>query len=185
MRYIVLVLSLCFFACNQKVEDKPKNEYLRQVGDIPFDSELDDPKFKPCNEELATVHYAFDNPNGYEGEKPAIVEAFRSISSKKDPEATGYITIRFMVNCNGETGRFRVEQLDNDYKPKKFNESFVADILSTTKSLDGWIPATYKDRKFDYYKYLTFKITILPTSSNNRGPISLGISWSASRFGVC
>ena len=63
-----------------------------------------------------------------------------------------------MVNCKGQTGRFRVEQLDMNYKPKKFDNEIVDSILSTTKSLDGWLPATYDNKEFDYYKYLTFKI---------------------------
>jgi len=73
-----------------------------------------------------------------------------------------------MVNCEGKTGRFRAEELDNNYEPKKFSSDLVNTLLSKTKSLNKWIPATYDDRKYDYYKYLTFKIvdnqieTILP-----------------------
>ena len=158
MKYIIVILSLSLISCNGTNKGKKEKEYLRHVGDIPIDKKLDDPMFVPCNEHQATMHYAFEDPNLYKGEKPAIVNAFKNISFAKDPEMTGYITIRFMVNCEGKIGRFRVEQLDTEYKPKKFNVEFVEAILSTTKSLNGWIPATRNNKAYDYYKYLTFKI---------------------------
>ena len=156
MNKLLLVLILVFlYSCKDIVE---KEEYLRHVGDIPFDEKLDDPNFKVCNETMATVHYAFENPFLYVGEKPAIEAAFRNINFKKADAGSGYITIRFLVNCEGETGRFRVEQMDLEYRDKSFDPDFVKEIVSTCKSLDGWIPATYKDSSYDYYKYLSFKI---------------------------
>lgn len=123
----VLLLLIAFSSCGPK--DKGSN-YLRHVGDIPFDEKLDDPQFKVCNESKATVHYAFENPNLYKGEKPAIEAAFRSIHYSKARPGSGYITVRFMVNCEGATGRFRVEQLDLNYKDKNFDPDFVQEIVS-------------------------------------------------------
>lgn len=160
MRYIILILIVICSSCDNKNGRKAdqNTEYLRHVGDIPFDSKVDDQNFKPCHEDMAFVHYNFGNSDLYEGEKPAIVRTFMNINLPKIEGSSGYITVRFMVNCEGKTGRFRVEQLDFSYKEKKFNAAIVNAILSATKSLNGWIPATYKDKVYDYYKYLTFKI---------------------------
>jgi len=159
MKYLVLTLFFITVSCKRTENSIDQHEHLRHVGDIAFDAALDDPEFEPCHEDLSFVHYNFGNPDLYEGEKPAIINAFKTIDFFQVAEQnTGYITIRFMVNCNGETGRFRVEQLDFNYKAKKFDKVIVDSILSTTKSLDGWIPATFNDKAFDYYKYLTFKI---------------------------
>ena len=147
---IIIILSIFVISCSQ--------EEYKNVGDIPFDSDLDDPQFKPCHEDLTLVHYNFGNPDLYKDEKPAIVNAFKNIQLVQHPKNTGFITVRFMVNCEGETGRFRIEQLDMNYKPMKFNGAILDTIVSTTKSLDGWLPATYDNKVFDYYKYLTFKI---------------------------
>jgi len=167
MKYIIIIIQFFFLhTCSNKAEHKI--EYLRHVGDIPFDSRIDDTNFTPCHEDLATVHYAFNNPNLYEGEKPAIVKEFKNLSLPKINKNNGYVIIRFMINCEGKTGRFRVEQLDNNYEPKKFSKELVNTLLSKTKSLNKWIPATFDEKKYDYYKYLTFKIvdnqiaTILP-----------------------
>ena len=158
MKYIILTFVFGIYSCSNVDKNEHKYEYLRHVGDIPFDSKLDNPEFEPCHEDLSFVHYNFNNPDLYEGEKPAIIKAFKTINLVESPKNTGYITIRFMVNCKGQTGRFRVEQLDMNYKPKKFDNEIMDSILSTTKSLDGWLPATYDNKEFDYYKYLTFKI---------------------------
>ena len=159
MKYIALILVLGIYSCYNSNTSQNKHEHLRHVGDIPFDSQLDDPNFKPCHEDLATVYYArFSNSNLYKGEKPEITKVFMNMIFLKIEGSSGYITIRFLVNCEGKTGRFRVEQLDFDYKEKKFNSAIGDSILSRTKSLDGWIPAISGERAYDYYKYLTFKI---------------------------
>ncbi|NOT36608.1 MAG: hypothetical protein HOP11_04465 [Saprospiraceae bacterium] len=158
MKYIVLFFTLSICACNNTLKKDHKHEYLRHVGDIPFDNTLDDPAFRPCNEESARVHHNFNNPDLYEGEKPAMIKPLMQLEFAKIEGESGYITIRFMVNCEGKTGRYRVEQLDFEYKDKKFNEKIIDSLLSKTKSLDKWIPAKSEDFVYDYYKYLTFKI---------------------------
>ena len=45
------------------------------------------------------------------------LDAFASLKDN-----SGIITIRFIVNCEGETGYFRVEQCDLDYKPTSLNQ---------------------------------------------------------------
>ena len=75
-----------------------------------------------------------------------------------DKNSTGYITIRFVVNCEGKTGMFRVQQMDEDYNETIFEENIVSIILKFVKSLDGWIVQSYKGQTVDYYQYLTFKI---------------------------
>lgn len=154
--WVVLVLASC--GDSKNATSNMKAEHLRHVGDIVADRNMDDPNFKACQEDRAAVHYNFDSPNLYEGEKPAIVRAFMDMDLPKVKGSLGYVTVRFMVNCKGETGRFRVEQVDTDYKKKTFNTGISDAILATTKSLNGWIPATYDGKVYDYYKYLTFKI---------------------------
>lgn len=157
MKYLYLIFILLLFHACMGITDTSK--YPRHVGDIPFDSQLDDVNFEPCNEKKALTHYRFGDPDLYEGEKYMIVHEFDNlVLPEMDSLQSGYITIRFMVNCNGQTGRFRVEQLDFDYKDMRFNEAFLNSILAKTVSLNGWIPAIRYNKPHDYYKYLTFKI---------------------------
>lgn len=132
------------------------------VGDIPFDPEIDRLDFELCNEERILHTYSRyssnENPR-YKGEKIAFKRTILSkFSHRSDQNQTGYITIRFIVNCKGELGRFRIEEMDMNYNNKNFDTNLVSKLMKITKELDGWNPVIIKDRVFDNYQYLTFKI---------------------------
>lgn len=149
-----MLFSLFIFSC------KPSS--LENVGDIPFDATMDDANFTPCNEgevKQYYVRYSSDVPPGYKGEKRAMT---REILSAYHPPASstdnGYVTVRFMVNCVGETGRFRMETMDLNYKSYNFSSDIPSQILTIVKNLEGWIPRRSEGQEVDYYQYLTFKI---------------------------
>jgi len=70
----------------------------------------------------------------------------------------GFVTIRFVVNCKGQTGNFEVYQIDNSYQQINFEEKYIEALLTFVKTLENWKIGTYESRKFDYYAYFTFKI---------------------------
>ena len=148
-----------FSSCKTETEDSKRVSYLRHVGDIPFDARYDDPAFKPCHEDLAAQYYGFGKGLQYQGEKAAVIRIFQNKYEKGSAtNESGYITIRFIVNCKGETGRFRMQQMDQNYDDKVFSETISKQIMDITQSLDGWNPGEYQDRTYDYYQHLTFKI---------------------------
>lgn len=153
----ISLITLC--ACAQTQEQQ--NNYPLQVGDIYFDVKLDDSNFKVCDEKQVFQYYNFGKGLNYKGEKVKINEHFKAGFKSNDAvNESGYLTIRFIVNCKGETGRFRVLGMDTDYKEKVFSESLTSQLLQLTKQLDGWIVGEFEGEgiPFDYYQYLTFKI---------------------------
>jgi uncharacterized protein YfbU (UPF0304 family) len=155
---ITVFFSVLLSACGntQKVNH---TSYSKQVGDIVFDKTLDDTAFKLCNEERIVQYYNFSKSVQYEGEKVRIINHFKQhFQPLLDISQTGYVTIRFIVNCEGKTGRFRVQEMDNNYQVISLDKALVTQILKLTKDLDGWIVGVYDNKKFDYYQYLTFKI---------------------------
>jgi hypothetical protein len=154
--FLLAVLLPSLVSCGQAPQQSVV--YPTHVGDISFNEKTDDPEFKPCNSERVFQYYNFGKGFQYKGEKIAINEYFRSeFSALKKYNDTGFLTIRFIVNCEGKTGWFRIQQMGDDYKEKKFNKNLVEEILELTKKMDGWIPAEYESTKMDYYQYLTFK----------------------------
>lgn len=158
MKRIFFGLFLCcLFACQN---EKPVVKV--NVGDIIFDEKIDDPNFQLCNENLIKqyyVRYSSDKPSGYKGEKAAIVKLFSENYSCPNIEGEdGYVTIRFVVNCEGKPGRYRIQEMDFNYLPKKFEKSISEKLLTITKKLDGWIPVSRGEKNFDFYQYLTFRI---------------------------
>lgn len=155
----IIYLFLFFIICQIDAQ-KFENKYLNNVGDIQFDPKIDDPNFKICNPDISFQYYNFPKGFQYKGEKYEILRIWKEkystiVSSSKE---TGYITIRFLVNCEGKTGLFRIQQMDKNYNATFFNEDFVNIILKFTKELDGWSVNKYKEQKVDYYQYLTFKV---------------------------
>lgn len=157
-KLIPLLISLtALYACGQ-TKDEQYN-YPLQVGDIYFDAKLDDSSFKLCDETRVFQYYNFGNGLQYKGEKITIIEHFTaSYKSSEVADETDFTTIRFIVNCNGQTGRFRVLGMDNNYKQKVFSDSITNQLLKLTKSLNSWIVGEHDQKIYDYYQYLTFKI---------------------------
>lgn len=130
-------------------------EYPDNIGDIKYNSNTDNKDFKLCNSSY--THQYFHGGKGfqYKGEKIELENTFFNIYKNQNlMNETGLIRIQFIVNCDGETDRFRIISMDSDYNKKIFNEKIISQLLFITKNLKGWIPKENKD----YYQYLIFKI---------------------------
>ncbi|MEL6560406.1 MAG: hypothetical protein AAFQ94_19605 [Bacteroidota bacterium] len=152
----VLAISLIFLiACQSKPE---KDEILRHVGDITFDPEIDNVDFEICNENRIYQYYNFSNAIMYEGEKATLVREIHNEFEVTDADDNGYISVRFVVNCKGQTGRFRVTTMNDDYQEIQLSTALTNQLLEIVKSRKGWLKGESRGKKRDYYQYLTFKI---------------------------
>ncbi|MBK8053190.1 MAG: hypothetical protein IPK35_07965 [Saprospiraceae bacterium] len=159
MFIFLIPIILMTQSCQQ--HSVPKNSrYLSMVGDIAHDSKLDDPSFTLCNEKNTKQYHNLNEEMQYENEKYALDQTFTS-QFKADPKIkdSGMIRIRFIVNCKGETGRFRLISSGNDYKEKQFDKAITDQLMTITKSLKGWKILSDRRGPKDYYQYLIFKIT--------------------------
>ena len=74
---------------------------------------------------------------------------------------SGYITFRFIVNCNGEIRRESLEvlQIDAKYIHSLFDKEFVVEITEFLFGLKKWhVPKDKKGFPFSYKAFLSFKI---------------------------
>lgn len=162
MKHLFLLLCIwsTFFACSQNHQNEAVA--YRWVEDIPFDSRTDDSSFQLCHDERAVFQY-FNLSNGmlYKGEKKALIDEILRKYKKVTVDDSGWVRIRFVVNCKGETGRFRLISSDFSYQEKEFDTRITNQLLSITRSLKGWLPQTnddFEQEAVDYYQYLIFKI---------------------------
>lgn len=129
-----------------------------EVGDIPFDPSIDDPAFSVCDRQHVLQYY--NTGSWYLDHKKEISRYF--ISHYKvggdTVNQTGYLTIRFIINCSGETGRFRLYELDSAYGAFRFNKAVSGQLLTLVRQWKGWQPATYRGRVYDSYQYITFRL---------------------------
>lgn len=155
------ILSLIFMIQGCKQNSVPKDsKYLAMVGDIAFDAKLDDPNFVLCNEKNTKQYHNLNEEMQYEGEKFALKNTFDTQFKPSDKvKDSGMVRIRFIVNCNGQTGRFRMLSSGYDYKEKHIDKSITDQLMTITKGLKGWKILTDKRGTKDYYQYLIFKIS--------------------------
>lgn len=164
--YLLLLFLLSIYGCqpNRQSEivnnrsDNESSNYLRHVGDIAFDKNLDDPDFILCKEKNIKQYFNFVKGFQYNGEKIALINSFKDNYKHVENKESGLIRIRFIVNCKGQTDRYRLISMDNNYQPKVFSESITTQLMTITKSLTGWKKLPDDTTPQDYYQYLIFKI---------------------------
>ena len=162
MKYLFLAVTFLLLLCSCQSEKKvsEKNEYLRWVGDIEKNEQTDRPDFELCNgEDHILQYFNFGNGPVYSGEKLELINLFNSkyIPVTKKSES-GLIRIRFVVNCKGKAGRFRVIQSDENYQEKEFDPDLINQLVDITKGIENWEILDRDGFTIDYYMYLVFKM---------------------------
>ncbi|MCF6295796.1 MAG: hypothetical protein L3J25_08915 [Flavobacteriaceae bacterium] len=127
-----------------------------RVGDIVFDKSIDNATFKTCYD-YKTPQYYQVGTNYQDGSK-AIKKELSDTIENLTFEDSGYITFRFIINCNGEVGRFRVKTINSDLQENNFNNQKIKILQKSIESLKKWNPGMWKDKAFDSYFVLNFKV---------------------------
>ncbi len=71
---------------------------------------------------------------------------------------TSNITIRFIVNCKGEIGLFRVKAINKNIQKTLIDKGNIEYLISLVSQLKDWNIETIKDKKYDSYYLINFKI---------------------------
>lgn len=155
------ILFFAFFTTSftaRAQQARPSFSYLAHVGDIPFDPSKDDPAFLVCDTQYVLQYYS--TTSWYKDHKKEVAQFLTSRFAVSDTlHQTGYITIRFVINCKGETGRFRMYELDSSYQAFHFSEKISGQLLQLVKQIKGWQPAKYDNDAFDSYQHIIFRIS--------------------------
>lgn len=161
------VLLLFTLSCNRQKESEKEIApvYMEHIGDTPFDPKLDDVNFKFCDTTNVLHHRGRIS---YTGGTPAMEKELIEIYEKKSEyeSFTGYFFIRFAVNCNNESGRYRWEIVDENFKETTCSAALEKEIITKVKSLQYWNHPIYKGESHDGYTFLIIKIengNILPS----------------------
>jgi|SRR6185437_47754 len=127
------------------------------VGDIPFDPGIDDPQFQ-LNDSTRVFQY-YNSNSWWLDHKDAYHDLFIKATGKwtAAPTQSGWLTIRFIVNTAGQTGRYRALEMDSVYQPFHFDPRLTANLLATVKTAH-WEPAHYHGKVYDTYQYITFHL---------------------------
>ncbi len=131
-------------------------QVTNRVGDISFNKETDNSTFKVCDEKKVYQYYISNTnyQNGKRALKKEIWDSIKNITFKKP----GYITFRFIINCNGEVGRFRVKTIDSELKTNYVDSLKIRKLQKSIKNLKNWNAGLWNGKAVDSYFVLTFKV---------------------------
>ncbi|MEM1407269.1 MAG: hypothetical protein AAGG59_10875 [Bacteroidota bacterium] len=140
--------------------EKLKDHGIQRVGHIDTTKTLDDKPFRLCNSINDLADYYNSNPDGrYLRNKNGLVKELRSsIDDRVLAGESGFLTFRFIVNCEGEAGRFVAEGVDLDYQPKKYPKIIIDHLYEALTRLEKWRPVIIGGRVRDAHFYVTFKL---------------------------
>ncbi len=152
MKYIIqvntlfiLILSLSFGCKKNNIEPATEFDYPTVNHDlsyIPFDSTVDNPDFIVCD---STAIGSGRNRLQYIGGINKLTEDISSQFSQQQKYDfyDGYIVIRFIVNCDGKSGRYRAQALNLDFSQKIETTDILEYTISLIQNLDHWAKYIY------------------------------------------
>ncbi|MEM8525490.1 MAG: hypothetical protein AAGG68_12690 [Bacteroidota bacterium] len=120
--------------------------------------------YKVCHHHINEYYYrATDNGRRvyYDGGLRAILAEAKSkyVVPKNAAGQTGWIRIRFVINCEGQLGRFRIQEIDSEAQLTQFNPEITTQLFKIVQELEGYHPRLEEEnRTLDDYKHITFKL---------------------------
>jgi len=152
---ILIIASTVLFNC--KINNDSTPNYLADIGDTTFNAKLDNPNFKFCDtsnvlHKRAYVKYS----GGIRNLEDDIINQYQI--KPKYKTFSGYFIVRFAVNCNDETGRFRWEIVDTDFEKTGCSKELENHVINILKGLKKWNHPLYRGKDYDGYTYLVIKI---------------------------
>ena len=148
-------LALVLVSC-QSDQSKTEYEYPDQLGSIAFNAAMDSSDFKLCNE-ADLVHSR--TSLSYEGGKAKVVALAREWFAKSGSiNFSGFVSVHFLVNCQGLPGRVRIEAMDGSFVEKEAPKALMDLLRNMVLSLDKWVITKPANVGKDHSKYLIFKI---------------------------
>ncbi|OBX23699.1 MULTISPECIES: hypothetical protein [Bizionia] len=161
--YVVLVLTIALFALYGyayymfKYKFIPEQKYTHAVEYIDPETALLSDGFEVCNENYILQYY---NPERatYSKGKNGLRTFILSHYKNENYTDSGYLNIRFVINCKGEAGRYVIHENDLDLHPKTFNKALVDQLFQLTTELKTWNPNYLYDEYRDSYMYISYRI---------------------------
>ena len=154
---LLFLIPFVLFGCQPKpVKEDLPTQYPVHLGEIAIDADLNDSYFYLCDStDIVQSRIALS----YEGGFRQLEEECHQALSNSESEYSydGLILVRFIVNCDKKTGRFRFQTLDAGFAYQGCPEALREEIKSCVAKLNNWIFIHEENRGKDHSKYLNFK----------------------------
>ncbi|MEO0732963.1 MAG: hypothetical protein AAFZ52_09015 [Bacteroidota bacterium] len=160
--FLYLLLLTALYGCVTEKEsagsryEVPSRQH--DLGYIPHDPQLDDSAYTVCD---STKIHSGRNRLHYAAGTEKLREDIRAnyVYSPKYATFNGYVIVRFLVNCQGQTGRYRVQALHPDFSPATAPATLLPHLTDLIRRLNNWTKSPEYGRQAEYAKYINLQFT--------------------------
>jgi len=133
-----------------------ENQFEHRIAYIDPENSLLSEGFETCYDYI----YDYYNPERptYISGKNGLRKFIHKNYKNNGYSDSGYLNIRFVINCKGETGRYVVHENDLNLIPKKFTPELKKQLFELTTQLNEWNPNFIRGEKVDSYMYISYRI---------------------------
>lgn len=158
LRYSFLLLILLIRVMTFSQNTVPQHLNVKEkIGWIQYDKSLDNSNFKVCDE-LNIEEYYQVNPSYGEG-LPSIKKYISAHQQELEAlcKKDGYVIVRFVINCQGQTDRYRTKFMLLNYTDENtVNAELQKKIIQLMRDMGNWTPGKYDGKTYDCYQHLKF-----------------------------
>lgn len=153
---ILFILFIVFYYLPSERYIPTKNQFINRVAYIDRDKALLSEGFETCGPMI----FDYYNPERatYSKGKNGLRKFILSNYKNKSYDDSGYLNIRFIINCKGEPGCYTIHENDLDLISKKFDEDLVEQVFNLTTQLKKWNPNVIYGKERDSYMYISYRI---------------------------
>lgn len=154
---LIALISLFTSCASKKFEVANNTEFHHNVGDITFNPIQDNPDFSFCDStKIRSGRTTVTLKEGNESIRSFCLENFENQSQFES--FSGFVTIRFLVNCKLEADRFRAHSMDYSFAPEVCPAALESHLIYIVSQLDNWTLSTDRYTQTDFSKFINFKI---------------------------
>jgi hypothetical protein len=113
--------------------------------------------FEVCNEDYILQYYNPDHATYSKGKNGLRNHIISNYKNNNYPDS-GYLNIRFVINCNGDAGRYVIHENDLNLEPTTFTKELKEQLFELTAQLKKWNPNFVRDAFRDSYMYISYRI---------------------------
>jgi hypothetical protein len=146
-----------YFYMTQKFVPNNAEKFTKRVAYIDPETALLNDGFKVCNEFWILDYYNPERARYSEG-KNGLRTFILGTYENRNYTDSGYLNIRFVINCKGEPGRYTIHENDLDLEPHQFSANLKQQLFELTTKLKKWKPNFTQGENRDSYMYISYKI---------------------------
>jgi hypothetical protein len=154
--FIIVFMFFLFLGCDNS--EKAKTNYEHRIGYIDPETSKYSENFKLCNDEFIVGYYSSYAPKIYKNDKISFRRYIQENYHNKGYKDTGFLNLRFHINCEGEIGNLEINELDENLELSSLNSTLVQQLVDLSINKNNWNLFEYEGKKFDTYMYLIFKL---------------------------